>query len=198
MNIFTEQKQTHRLWKTYSYQRGQVGLGEEGWTGGLGLAYAHWGLWNDWPTATCCRAQGTLPIFYDHLHGKRIWKPMDMCACITESLCCTAEVITTFSKLCEYFNKSIKKKEKEKDMCSRSYNSLVADLGGTSRRSAPSKETRGRIRFLESNGDNENHRARRPQEHDALQGPGSKEVSHRHKEWRGRIKVRKNLRQRTG
>ena len=36
MNLFAEQKQTHRLWKTYGYQRGQVG-GWEGWTGGFGL-----------------------------------------------------------------------------------------------------------------------------------------------------------------
>lgn len=27
---------------------------EEGWTGGLILAYAHGGTWNDWPTGTCC------------------------------------------------------------------------------------------------------------------------------------------------
>ena len=30
MNFFSEQKQTHRLWKTYGYQRGQVGEG--GWS----------------------------------------------------------------------------------------------------------------------------------------------------------------------
>ena len=33
----------------------------EGWTAGLGLAYAHCGMWNDWPKETCCIAQGTLP-----------------------------------------------------------------------------------------------------------------------------------------
>ena len=38
MNLFAEQKQTHKLWKqTYGYQRGQVG----GWTGDLELAHAH-------------------------------------------------------------------------------------------------------------------------------------------------------------
>ena len=31
-NLFAEQKQTHRLWKTYGYQRGQA-EGREGWTG---------------------------------------------------------------------------------------------------------------------------------------------------------------------
>ena len=46
-------------WKqTYGYQRVQVG---GGWTGDLGLAYSHWGRWNDWPMGTCCIAQGTLP-----------------------------------------------------------------------------------------------------------------------------------------
>ena len=60
MNSFAERKQNHRFWRqTYSYQRGQVGVGR--WTGGLGLARAYWGLWNDWPTGTCCGAGGTLP-----------------------------------------------------------------------------------------------------------------------------------------
>ena len=35
MNLFVEQKQTHRLCKVYGYQRGQVG-GREGWTEGFG------------------------------------------------------------------------------------------------------------------------------------------------------------------
>ena len=30
MNLFAEQKQTHRLWKTYDYQKGQVGEGRDG------------------------------------------------------------------------------------------------------------------------------------------------------------------------
>ena len=42
MNLFAEQKQTHRL-KNYGYQWEQVG-GGEGWTGGLALAYAHRGI----------------------------------------------------------------------------------------------------------------------------------------------------------
>ena len=40
MNLFSEQTQTHRLWKqTDEYQRGHVGW--EGWTRALGLAYVH-------------------------------------------------------------------------------------------------------------------------------------------------------------
>ena len=33
----------------------------EGWTRGLGLAYAHCCIWNDWPMGACYIAQGTLP-----------------------------------------------------------------------------------------------------------------------------------------
>ena len=46
-NLFAEQKETHRLWKIYGYQMGQVG---GGWIGGLVLAYVHWGIRTDWPT----------------------------------------------------------------------------------------------------------------------------------------------------
>ena len=31
----------------------------KGWTGDLGLACTHCGIWNDWPTGTCCIAQRT-------------------------------------------------------------------------------------------------------------------------------------------
>ena len=34
------------------------------------------------------------PEFCDNLCGKRIQKGMDMCVYITDSLCCTAEIIT--------------------------------------------------------------------------------------------------------
>ena len=38
MNLFAEQKQTHRLWKTYDYPRGQVGgLGRMDWGFGIGI-----------------------------------------------------------------------------------------------------------------------------------------------------------------
>ena len=93
MNLFAEQKQTHRFWKqTYGYQRGQVM--EEEWTGSLGLAYARWGMWNDWPMGTCCVVQRIPNILYN-LCGKRIQKRVDVCTCITESLCCTVEIIPT-------------------------------------------------------------------------------------------------------
>ena len=49
MNLFAEQK--HRHQKIYGYQGGQVGRGER-WTGGLGLAYAQCGIWNDWLMGT--------------------------------------------------------------------------------------------------------------------------------------------------
>ena len=37
------------------------GGGGEGWTVGLGLAYAHFGLRNDWPIGTSSIAERTLP-----------------------------------------------------------------------------------------------------------------------------------------
>ena len=40
------------------------GRGASGWTGGLGLAHAHWGIRIDWATGFCCIAQGTLSTQY--------------------------------------------------------------------------------------------------------------------------------------
>ena len=34
------------------------------------------------------------PIFFDNIYKKRILNRMGMCICITESFCCTAEIIT--------------------------------------------------------------------------------------------------------
>ena len=59
MNLFAEQKQTQTL-KTNLWLPKGMG-GEEGWTVGLGLAYAHLGIRSDWPIGTCCIAQRTLP-----------------------------------------------------------------------------------------------------------------------------------------
>ena len=33
----------------------------EGWTGGLSLAQAHCGMWNDWVAGTYCIGLGNLP-----------------------------------------------------------------------------------------------------------------------------------------
>ena len=82
--------------------------GEEGWTGGLGLAYAHWGIWNDWPTGPALEHREFYPVFFDSLRGKRTWKRMDMCICTTGSLCCTAEMINLVNQL--YINKAFYKK----------------------------------------------------------------------------------------
>ena len=70
------------------------------WTGNLGLAYTHCGIWNDWPMGICYISQRTLPsiLWKDYEkdgHWKRIWKRMDMCTCVTESLCYTPEIIAT-------------------------------------------------------------------------------------------------------
>ena len=44
----------------YNKEPKGTGGGGEGWTGVWGLAYAHSGTWNGWPTGTCCRDQETL------------------------------------------------------------------------------------------------------------------------------------------
>jgi len=65
------------------------------------------GVGKEWPKGTCYISQGTRPVSCDNLCEKRIWKRMVMCAYITESLCCIAEMITTL-----YINyTSIKLKE---------------------------------------------------------------------------------------
>ena len=70
----------------------ETGQGEGG-TGGLALAYAQRSIWNDWPTGTCGIAENSYPQFCDSPCGKRIRKRMDVWTHITESLCCTAEII---------------------------------------------------------------------------------------------------------
>ena len=49
MNLFAEQKEIHRLWKTYCYQRGQVGE----WYGREGL-----GAWDQHMHTEVCAMTG--------------------------------------------------------------------------------------------------------------------------------------------
>ena len=44
---------------------------------------------------TYCIAQGTLLNVMWQLDGKGVWKRMDTCICMAESLCCPPETITT-------------------------------------------------------------------------------------------------------
>ena len=53
MNLFTKQKQTHRFLKTNLWLPKGSG-GRKGWIQGLGLAYAHYCIWNVWSMGTCC------------------------------------------------------------------------------------------------------------------------------------------------
>ena len=57
------------------------------------------------------------PIFCDNQCGKRIWKRMDMCTCITESFCCAAEINyhNTVNQL--YFHKTWKNGVKKSTTC---------------------------------------------------------------------------------
>ena len=94
MDLFTKEKQTHRLWKqTSGYQRGILG-------GRVKL-----GVWDGHVPATIFKIdnqQGSAvqnkessSIFSNNLTGKRIWKRMNICIYIMESLCCIPETNTT-------------------------------------------------------------------------------------------------------
>ena len=78
MNIFAEQKQTHRAWKNYGYQS----TGWVRWIGGLGLAYAHWGVWRDWAKGDLLHCtENSTQYSCDNLCGKeseREWIYMDV------------------------------------------------------------------------------------------------------------------------
>ena len=53
------------------------------------------GSWTILANGDLLYSTGNCPKLCDNLDGKRIWKSMDMCTCITESFCCTTEIITT-------------------------------------------------------------------------------------------------------
>ena len=77
----------------HDYQRGQVGCGVDGleiWDWHLQADV--YGMIGQWGPAVQHRE--LYPLFCDNLCGNRIWKKMNMCICMTESLCCTAEIIT--------------------------------------------------------------------------------------------------------
>ena len=58
-NEFIWKRETQTLKTNLWSQRRQVVEGKR-WTGGLGLAYAHWGIWNEWPMETFFIAQKNL------------------------------------------------------------------------------------------------------------------------------------------
>ena len=51
-----------------------------------------YGMNGQWGPAV--QHRGFSSIFCDNLQGKKIWERMNMCTCITESLCCTVEINT--------------------------------------------------------------------------------------------------------
>ena len=79
------------LWLTELKDRWYWGR-RDGWPGGLGLTYAHWGIWNDWPMGTCCIAQRTQPnILWRSMQNLRENGYVYMYGWVT---CHTAEIIT--------------------------------------------------------------------------------------------------------
>ena len=114
MNLLAEQKQTHRLCKQiHSYQKGQMwGIGMD-WGFGISictLRYMEWLAHGD-----LLYSRELSLVYCDSLCGKRIWKRMVVCTCITKSLCCTAEMITALWNNC---NKALKMKIKPKNFLS--------------------------------------------------------------------------------
>ena len=94
MNLFTKQKQTHRLkeW-TYGYQGGSVGGRDK-----LGVCdwHIHTSIFKiDNQQRPTVQHRERCSIFCNNLNQKRIWKRIDTCIHITESLCCTHETNTT-------------------------------------------------------------------------------------------------------
>ena len=85
INLFTEQKETHRL-------RIQIyGSWREGTVGSLGSTQLYskfkdllYSIWN------------SIQMLHARLDGKRVWGRMDTYICIAESLHCSPETITTF------------------------------------------------------------------------------------------------------
>ena len=89
----------------YRYRVGETDLTRPR---GLGLAYAHWGIWDDWSMGTCCIAQRTLASNLWIIYG---WKESEReCICIYVWLGHFA-VQQKLSQPCKLtnFNKTLKK-----------------------------------------------------------------------------------------
>ena len=72
MNLFAEEKETDRLWKTYGYQRGKVGGGMDG------LEVWDWHMHTELYGITGQRGPAVdhrelYPVFCDDLCGRRLW-----------------------------------------------------------------------------------------------------------------------------
>ena len=106
MNLLAEQKQTHKLSKTYGTKGDRWGKGGMDWGFGIGICTLRY---------MECLTNGDLLYNtnstqnYDNLCGKRILKRMDMCICMTESLCCRTEIHNLVNH--PYFSKTVKKKK---------------------------------------------------------------------------------------
>ena len=92
MNLLTKQKESHRLRKqTYGFQGEEWGeriirvFGMDMDT----VLYLKWItnkdlLYSAWNSAPC---------YWGNLEGRRVWRRMDMCICMAESLHCSPEII---------------------------------------------------------------------------------------------------------
>ena len=92
MNLFTKQKQTHRLREQLWLPGGKPG---EGQIGSLGLTCTPTIFKIDNQQGPTVQHRELCSIFCNNLNRKRIQKRTDTCIRITESLCCTPETNTT-------------------------------------------------------------------------------------------------------
>ena len=93
MNLFTKQKQTHRLREqTYGYQEGRAAsrdrLGALDW-------HVHTAIFRiDKQQGPTMQHRDHCSVLCDDLNGKQIWQRIDAFICISGSLCCTSETNT--------------------------------------------------------------------------------------------------------
>ena len=93
VNLLTKPKQIHRHRKqTCGYQRGKV----EGDTVGDWDGRMHTSIFKiDNQHGPAIEHRELYLILCNDLYGKRTLKRVDICICITESLCCTPDTNTT-------------------------------------------------------------------------------------------------------
>ena len=78
--------------RTFGYQKGMV----EGDRLGVGDQHIYSAMFKiDNQQGPPVQHRELCSVFCNNLNGKRIWKRIDTCTCITESLCCTPETNTT-------------------------------------------------------------------------------------------------------
>ena len=114
MNFFAEEIDSRTLKNLWI----RKGTGGGGGRDGLGAWDWHmhtevYGMIGQWGPAI--QHKELYPIFHDNLCGKRIWKRINVCTCITESLWYSRNYYNLVNQL--YFNKTLRNKKFFKNIC---------------------------------------------------------------------------------